>query len=294
MDSSWKRYLKCGISLGVFAALEIRRILVRLIGLTPSGSCVVLYYHSIPDGHRAQFAQQLDRLLSFAKPARVSGPIQLEPGRHHVGVTFDDAFENFVTNALPELEKRRIPAIVFVISDALGNEFGRRGFAERVMSSEQLRALPPELVCIGSHTMTHPLLPSVAESEAALEITESKARIEALLQRPVELFSFPYGGFTARLVDLCRQAGYAHVFTTLPHFAFRTPGEFAVGRVRVDPTDSPLEFRLKIAGSYCWLPLVFSLKRRILSNPLTRRLLGDVKPAHSAPLSAIVRESREH
>ena len=185
-----------------------------------------------------------------------------------------DGFENLVQQALPELKKRNIPATVFVISDALGKAFGPAGRTEKVMSLEQLRSLPAELISIGSHTVTHPMLPLLSEGEARTELMQSRRTLEGFLSRPVLTFSFPFGGFSPRLIELCREAGYDRIFTTLPAFAFTDPGQFVVGRVRVDPTDWPLEFRLKLAGAYRWLPAAFALKRKIVSNRMLRLLFG--------------------
>jgi peptidoglycan/xylan/chitin deacetylase (PgdA/CDA1 family) len=270
----WKRALKCAISLFVFLADRTRKGLRRVVGQTPEGRCVVLYYHSVPAEERQLFAHQLDVVLACADPMRTDAAesIHRTSGRDSVAVTFDDGFENFLTQALPELEKRKIPATVFVIADGMNREFGSAAYAERLLSLEQVLSLP-SLVTIGSHTVSHPLLTQLDESEARREIRESRMKLEAMLDRPVREFSFPFGGFNERLIEFCHEAGYERAYTTLPAFAFKERNEFAVGRVRVDPTDWPLEFRLKVAGAYRWLPAVFSLKRKIVSmatNPLAR------------------------
>jgi peptidoglycan/xylan/chitin deacetylase (PgdA/CDA1 family) len=186
-------------------------------------------------------------------------------------VTFDDGFQNIVDNALPELSKRGIPATLFVVTESLG---GNRGWEhlggddtrqERVMSVEQLRQLSPELVTVGSHTMTHPLLPTIETSQLMRELSGSRLKLEQILNRKVNLLSFPYGGFNDTVVEGCREAGYERVFTALPVFAFSQPREFVSGRVGAAPTDWPIEFRLKLAGAFRWLPYAYTLKRRIRS-----------------------------
>jgi peptidoglycan/xylan/chitin deacetylase (PgdA/CDA1 family) len=261
----WKRALKCGVSLFVFLFDETWKTLVGVFGQTPAGKCVVLYYHSVPASERRLFAQQLNVVISCARPIRTSEDINSASERDCVAITFDDGFENFLTQALPELEKRKIPATVFVIADGMNREFGSDTYAEKLLSLEQVRSLPSGLVTIGSHTLTHPMLTQVEEGEACREIQDSRAKLEGMLDREVRQFSFPFGGFNEKLVECCREAGYERVYTTLPTFAFEQGGEFVVGRVRVDPTDWPLEFRLKLAGAYRWLPMIFSLKRRIVS-----------------------------
>jgi peptidoglycan/xylan/chitin deacetylase (PgdA/CDA1 family) len=195
----------------------------------------------------------------------MDGDIALASGKSYVAVTFDDGFENFITQALPELEKRNIPATVFVIASGMNREFGSDSYSEKLLSLEQVRSLPTSLVTIGSHTVTHPLLTQLEESEARREIYESRTKLEAMLNRRVTQFSFPFGGFNQKLASICREAGYERIFTTLPSFAFEQGDEFVVGRVRVDPTDWPLEFRLKLVGAYRWLPAIFSWKRKLIS-----------------------------
>jgi peptidoglycan/xylan/chitin deacetylase (PgdA/CDA1 family) len=244
-----------------------------VFGRTTKARCVVLYYHSIPAEQRTQFVNQLDMIVRHATPIAVGGDVPLEPGQRYAGVTFDDGFENFFEIASPELIKRNIPSTVFIIANALGKAFGPKGRSEKVMSAQQIRTLPMDLVTIGSHTLSHPFLPLLSEEDARREIMQSRAQIEEILDRKVLLFSFPFGGFDERLVEVCRAAGYQRVFTTLPGFAFEKSREYVVSRVRVDPTDWPVEFRLKLAGAYRWLPRVFALKRKIASNSSTRWLL---------------------
>lgn len=280
---SWKRALKCGISLCVFVFDETWKSVTRAIGQAPRSKCVVLYYHSVPASERELFAAQLDVISRHARVTRSEQGIGRtgapESGRGSAAITFDDGFENFLTQALPELEKRNMPATVFAIADGMNREFGSEKYAEKLLSLEQMRSLPTHLVTIGSHTLSHPMLTRVEESEARQEIQVSRTKLEEMLGGEVKQFSFPFGDFNEKLVEVCRTAGYERVYTTLPAFAFEQRGEFVVGRVRVDPTDWPMEFRLKLAGAYRWLPMIFSLKRRIVS--MTSRFVAGqaVRPA---------------
>ncbi len=282
--ASLSRVIKLLLSSSVYALDEFRRLLIKITGQKPNGSCVVLYYHSVPADQRALFGTQLDTIQRLARVVDVTCNVQLEAGVRQIGITFDDAFENFVTEALPELLQRKFPATMFVIADALGKAFGPAASPEKVMSVAQLLALPADFVSIGSHTQTHPYMPELDDANALRELRDSKLSLERIMGREIATFSFPFGGFTQRLIELAREAGYQRVFTTVPEFAF-APGatEFAVGRVRVDPTDWPSEFRLKIAGAYRWLPLAIAAKRRIFA--LGKGASSDANRA--APRSAI-------
>lgn len=267
----FKRIAKLSISLTYYVYSRASEAIRRLAKGTSPPTCVVLYYHSVATEHRARFAAQMDALKRLATPIPAGNENPLRPGQHYAAVTFDDGFASVGENAVPELVQRQIPATIFIVSDVLGAipNWDAMGQEECVtgilMSLEQLRELPSEFITIGSHSLSHPFLPSVTEEQATLEISESKKKLSGMLAREITLFSFPYGAFNQRLLDICRATGYRRVFTILPRLAFRSSQEFATGRVAADPTDWPLEFRLKLLGAYRWLPYGFSAKRKFAS-----------------------------
>jgi len=63
---------------------------------------------------------------------------------------------------------------------------------------DEWRQLDPAIVTVGSHTMTHPILPSMSEGEIEVELRDSRRMIEAKLAGPAEFFSYPNGDFDER------------------------------------------------------------------------------------------------
>ncbi len=251
---------------------KLLRSIRRLAGLQNPGTCVVLYYHQVRPEDRAAFGRQMDILLRSATATRADRTEPLNANTHYAAVTFDDGYQNIIDNALPELQKRGIPATLFIITEALGrypdwltnpNDSAR---LQMIVSPGQLRQLPPEVMDVGSHTMTHLRLTTLSEERAKHEIAESRVKLEEILKREIKLFSFPFGAMNQRLVELCLESGYARVFSISPTLALRNPAEFITGRVSVEPTDWTLEFRLKVMGAYQWLPAIRDLKRRVLSS----------------------------
>jgi peptidoglycan/xylan/chitin deacetylase (PgdA/CDA1 family) len=264
-----KRVIILAVSAVVFACTWAIRSLRGLLGLQSRPTAVVLYYHSVRDSEKVRFATQMDELLGVCEPIRADGDCVLESGHRYAAVTFDDGLQSIVRNALPELEKRRIPCTLFIITDALGQDAHWTSYdadgstRECVMSAEELRRVSADSVTIGSHTLTHPMLTGVETEVAKREIVESRVKLETLLRRDVRLFSFPYGAFNDRLVEYCAFAGYTRAFSILPTLAFSEPAEFLTGRVAADPSDWPVEFRLKLRGAYSWLPWAFSCKKKL-------------------------------
>lgn len=241
----------------------------RLVGIKPRARCVVLAYHAVSSEERSPFAWQMDVLVKNAKPVPAGiANLPADSGKY-AAVTFDDGLENIIENALPELRKRNIPATLFVVTDFFGRnrDWEHRGGDDTrnqiVMTEDQLKAIASDAIVVGSHSMTHPLLTDIPDDRLKHELRGSREKLEKMLNRKVSLLSFPYGGFNGHVVAESRLAGYERVFTALPVYAYSTPNEFETGRVGTHPTDWPLEFRVKLAGGYRWLPLAYSLKRRV-------------------------------
>jgi peptidoglycan/xylan/chitin deacetylase (PgdA/CDA1 family) len=69
---------------------------------------------------------------------------------------------------------------------------GRR--QHRCLTEEELRELADgELVEIGAHTLTHPVLADLAPDQQQHEIGGSKRRLEALTGKKIRSFAYPYG-----------------------------------------------------------------------------------------------------
>jgi peptidoglycan/xylan/chitin deacetylase (PgdA/CDA1 family) len=266
-----KRLTNLAGSIIVWMADGLGESLCRLVGRPLPRRCVVLAYHSVPTEERALFVRQMEMLLRQARIVHADIEALPEQGGHYVAITFDDGYDDIVENALPELGKRGMPSTVFIIPELLGckRNWEHRGGEDtsevRLMSIEQLQKLPSDLVRIGSHTLTHAFLPRLEPGKLQQELTGSRAKLEKLLNREVKTFALPYGAYNDTVLKSCREAGYERVFTGLPVFAFVQPGEFITGRAVIGLTDWPIEFRLKAAGAYRWLPGAYALKRRVMS-----------------------------
>lgn len=65
-----------------------------------------------------------------------------------------------------------------------------------------------DLIEIGAHTLTHPLLATLPAGKQRSEIFESKKACEALWGRRVDCFSYPHGESQPMTVELVRAAGF--------------------------------------------------------------------------------------
>lgn len=82
------------------------------------------------------------------------------------------------------------------------------------MSWEQLRALSDDGHEIGSHSMSHEILPLCTLEEIRHEVGESRRVLESRLETTVDSFCYPNGDCDPRCVDAVREAGYRRAVTT--------------------------------------------------------------------------------
>ena len=260
-----ERGMKVAISMLWYSGAELSRSLMRLAGRSPSARFVVLYYHEVPDEARARFARQMEALSRGTTVVRAAHAGPLSGGGRYVAITFDDAFRSVGTNAVPELLSRGFPATIFVPVERLGERPGwemANEVDDQVMTCDELRSLP-ELIELGSHTLSHPHLTRIASSRLREEVATSRHKLAELLGNHVSLLAFPYGEYDDRVVDTCSEAGYERVFGIDPSPADPAGRDFVRGRVPVDPADGPLMFHLKARGAYAWMIHASALKRRL-------------------------------
>jgi peptidoglycan/xylan/chitin deacetylase (PgdA/CDA1 family) len=213
----------------------------------------------------------MDELVKVgtAVSADVANP--LRNGLHYVAVTFDDGFQSVLDNALPVLLERNIPATIFVTTGYLGKKPGwicnplHNNVNEVMMQEDQIRGLPDDLITFGSHCVSHPKLAEIGQEAAMRELVDSKRTLEEISNRPVTMFSFPYGSYDEKIIELSKLAGYKRVFLNIPASSISLFDGYLIGRVPVSPDDWLFEYRLKCLGAYQWLPIAIFLKKNLVS-----------------------------
>jgi peptidoglycan/xylan/chitin deacetylase (PgdA/CDA1 family) len=269
--SHLKRLIKLGISLVYFVTSALLRRTLNMIARPTGQTLTILYYHGVARGERSRFARQMETLKRTACVVPASYRGVLPPGKRHVAITFDDAFESVRENAMPELLARSFHSTIFVPTGFLGRRPSwvmreeERARSEMVMTADQLSEFPSDLVTLGSHGSMHVHLSQTQPDRAKEEIEGSRRELEHLIGREVRLFSFPYGDHDASSVELCAIAGYEQAFTIRPEQIKTDETGMLRGRVKVDPSDWPIEFFLKINGAYAWMTT--DARRWTIFNP---------------------------
>jgi peptidoglycan/xylan/chitin deacetylase (PgdA/CDA1 family) len=83
-----------------------------------------------------------------------------------------------------------------------------------MMGWRELRELADSGHEIGSHSMTHTILPSLSDADLERETRGSREMLQAALGRAVESFCYPNGDHDERVVAAVERAGYRYAVST--------------------------------------------------------------------------------
>ena len=181
----------------------------------------------------------------------LTGPI----GAREVVFTFDDGYENFLTNALPILRRAKFTATVFLVADLLGktNEWDTRDgdVEERLMTLNQVHEAITCGIEFGSHTATHADLTAISVDDATREIERSRLALQALLGTNIDSFCYPYGRKNPEIEALVKKAGYSIACSTEKGLNDAATNPFALRRINVRrETSLPLLIYKLLRGNW--------------------------------------------
>lgn len=137
---------------------------------------------------------------------------------------------------LKRLDPDSRTAVIGRLADP-GPELERQDF-DRLMTPDELRGLRSAGHEIGSHTLTHPLLPQLSDAALKYELVESRRLIEGWLKEPITGFCYPNGDHDERVVVATARAGYTHACLTLSGDNQANTDPLRLRRVVMDPSHS--------------------------------------------------------
>ncbi len=168
--------------------------------------------------------------------------------------TFDDGYADTLTTAAPLLKRYGFGATCYVVSGAVGtyNHWDAEYLRERkpLMSREQLDQWLAAGMEVGSHSLSHQRLQELPQEAAGYEIAESRAVLRNMLGVPIEHFAYPFGHFTADIVELVRRAGYSSAVTVVPGAARASDDRLRLPRILVNGERGLWKFLLHVATPY--------------------------------------------
>jgi peptidoglycan/xylan/chitin deacetylase (PgdA/CDA1 family) len=108
----------------------------------------------------------------------------------------------------------------------------------RCMTPDELVSLTGEgIIQIGSHSITHPVLSNLSESERRYEMEESKRLLEEIVAQPILGFSYPNGRYLDSDPDLVCRSGYRYACASINGTVRATNNHFKLPRFWIGNID---------------------------------------------------------
>jgi peptidoglycan/xylan/chitin deacetylase (PgdA/CDA1 family) len=104
----------------------------------------------------------------------------------------------------------------------------------RTMTFEELAELAGDGHEIGSHSMTHCMMPECDDRALNYELAESRRMLQERLKQPIESFCYPNGDSDARTAYAVAKAGYLRAVTTRWGHNLRETDRFQLHRYDMD------------------------------------------------------------
>jgi len=203
-------------------------------------------------------------------------------GEKLVGITFDDGYQDFYTNAFPILNRYGYAASVFLPTAYIG-DVPRQFKGSDCLTWSQIRELRKAGVEFGSHTVTHPQLRDTGEAQMRAEVGRSREEIQEKLGERVDTFAYPYAfpetdrEFVGRLQGALQESGYRSGVTTIIGRMGLGGNPLFLSRLPVNSHDDPRFFQAKLEGAYDWLHTVqYATKLRTVRRAPSRRIAPSI------------------
>jgi peptidoglycan/xylan/chitin deacetylase (PgdA/CDA1 family) len=256
----------------------------------------VVYYHDVPPALADRFERQLEFLKrSFVPASKADLDRLLTQGvwshdRPGIIVTFDDGLRSHYEVVAPILDRLGFQGWFFVPVDLVTMPSAEQPAATvrhgvfhdcdttrdpRVFMSEtQVMALSKRHV-VGCHTASHVRLSrELSDSQLHIELDNAKRRLEAIVDRNVDAFSWVGGEEWAYSENAARIVAnlFKYAFTTNTCVARRGASRLNIDRAHVEASFEPSLVRLHLSGM---MDLYYRPKRKRLES----RLLACRSPA---------------
>jgi peptidoglycan/xylan/chitin deacetylase (PgdA/CDA1 family) len=254
-----KKTARLGVAMGSAASgsLALRRLVgdkVRIRALT---------YHRIGPSSRdpfcvssTDFEAQVRQLAESGRAVSLDQVVAFVQGGAALPadaclITIDDGMISTLTEALPILERWKVPAVAFVTSSLIGRPY--ESPPERYMTWDELRQLAASgLVAIGSHAHTHRSLGLMPPAEAVREAQQSREKLSRELGRDVTVFAYPFGtrsDFNDTTDRLLREAGYKVAFKSVHGTIQSGMNLVSLPRIKIEGGESLRMFSLASRGA---------------------------------------------
>ena len=235
----------------------------------PEPALRILMYHRVNDSHPSDrltvdprtFERQMALLAASGRPVirledalpALRGTAALPP--RAVAITFDDGFRDNYDFALPVLDKLKMPATFFVVTDHVGTNRCIERYEgccedDRVLSWGQVGEMRARGHAIGGHSRSHRELGHLPDDDVVDEVAGCRREIEARTGVAPRLFCYPRGSEGPGVRRQVARAGFEGACTVSPGTNTAGIDPFGLKRTEIAGGDTLEDFGRKLEGHF--------------------------------------------
>jgi peptidoglycan/xylan/chitin deacetylase (PgdA/CDA1 family) len=178
----------------------------------------IISYHDIGDNESdwcLPFKEFEKQILFLKKEGYEFVTLEnIDYNKKQIVLTFDDGRLSSYEIVMPFLKKQDIPATFFITTDWIeGKNIPKQESYSDFMNWKQVKELSEKGHLIGSHTISHKDLIFLNEEEIKQELEVSKNTLEKKLIMKINIFSYPFGHYNEKVIELTKNAGYKKAVT---------------------------------------------------------------------------------
>ena len=140
------------------------------------------------------------------------------------------AVQRFLKGLPPEERARNLQSLM----EQAGPVSDEQMQPYRVASPEQIGAVDPRRVTVGSHSHTHSEMASLSADRIRAELTVSRRLLQEWTGRPVRHFALPSGEYNEEVLNAVKESGYSSAWTTEAGWAAAGADPYRLPRMLMD------------------------------------------------------------
>ena len=173
------------------------------------------------------------------------------PAGKPIILTFDDGYRDFLTAALPVLQKHSFAAIVFLVAGRIGGVAdwdANYGEAAPLMTWPELLEVESEGIELGCHSLIHQPMTEMNDAELVTDTRNARGILERRLGHSVDHFAYPYGAENTLVQKAVARLGFRSAVSCRPGFSRPGDDPMCLPRIDVPGGCTPEELVRKVGG----------------------------------------------
>ena len=169
--------------------------------------------------------------------------------KRNLSITFDDGYINNYYKALPILLNYNLPATIFLTSSKIDKD-------PKFLTSKHIKEMSNLGINFGIHGHIHQSFTDLNDKELKINILSSKKIIEDIIQKKVEVLSYPNGKFDNRVKEIMNDCNIKFGFCSKSSTYSYDNIDFdlySIPRVCIWSLDNNFSFKNKLKGKWDYL-----------------------------------------